>query len=83
MYQLEGINWLALGVVIVFVAVVLHAALPMLTGLICAWRMEHLSVRRGLAMGGIAVVVSVLLNAVSGGSILSNLIGFILPTVAT
>lgn len=66
MHQLDGINWFALGVVIVFVAVVLHAALPMLTGLICARRMEHLSVRRGLAMGGMAAVVSILLNAVSG-----------------
>lgn len=86
MYQLGDVNWIALGVVVVLVVVVLHGALSLLTGLACGWRMKGLSIRRGLGMGGIVAGVAVLW-AVFGiafpGGLIGTCIELSLPVVLT
>ena len=86
MYQLDSVNWLSHGVVVVLVVLVLHATLPLLAGLVCGWLMKDLTIRGGLAMGavvaGVAVLWGVFGIAFPGGFI-NTCIELGLPVIAT
>ena len=79
-------TWITFGVAVVLVVILLHATLPLLTGLICGWRMGALTIRRGLAIGaavaGVAVLWGVFGIAFPGGFI-STCIELVLPVAAT
>ena len=86
---MDGVStstWLAFGVAVVFVVIFLHAALPLLTGLICGLCMRALTIRRGLAMGGVVAGVAVLWGVFGiafPGGIINTCIELVLPVIAT